>query len=98
MLVRRYWDHPSTDSALAKTSSGRRLTPTSYPDACRALARLVGEEAALAPSDRCLDVGCGSAEQDLLWRAEFGVESIVAIDPVEAQVRSQPPRKFAMVG
>eukprot|EP01047_Picozoa_sp_COSAG01_P051018 COSAG01_NODE_5215_length_4406_cov_2.137683_3_plen_117_part_00 len=38
-----------------------------------------------APHDGT-QVGCGTAEQDLLWREEFGVSSIVAVDPVAAQV------------
>ena len=73
---------------LRRTSSAPGLGPgrPAFAEACRSLARLVAVEAKLSSSDRVLDVGCGAGEQDLLWRDEYNVASIVAIDPVEAQI------------
>jgi microcystin synthetase protein McyJ len=51
-----------------------------YPDACRAMAALVGEAAGLNEADTVLDAGCGFAEQDVLFVEQFGVGRIVGID------------------
>jgi microcystin synthetase protein McyJ len=51
-----------------------------YPDACRAMARLVGEAANMNHADSVLDAGCGFAEQDIFFVEEFGVGRIVGID------------------
>lgn len=51
-----------------------------YPDACAALARRLGETAELKETDRVLDCGFGFAEQDLLWIQEFGVAHILGLN------------------
>ncbi len=73
---------------LRPASSAPGLGPgrPGFAEACRSLARVVAAEAKLCPTDRVLDVGCGAGEQDILWRDEYKVASIVAIDPVEAQI------------
>ncbi|MFM7203092.1 MAG: class I SAM-dependent methyltransferase [Myxococcota bacterium] len=38
-----------------------------YPEACEALTRLLGEQAQLSTAHEALDCGFGFAEQDLLW-------------------------------
>lgn len=60
--------------------------PATLDEACRALARLVGEAAGLGPSDHVLDVGFGFGDQDILWAEEFGVEQIVGLNVVPRQV------------
>ena len=57
-----------------------------YPEACAALAILLGEMAKLGPDDRILDVGFGFAEQDLLWIERFGVKSIIGVNVTPLQV------------
>jgi microcystin synthetase protein McyJ len=51
-----------------------------YPDACRAMATLVGEAAGLNQADTVFDAGCGFAEQDIFFVQQFGVGRIVGID------------------
>lgn len=51
-----------------------------YPEACKALARLLAEAAALGCQDHILDVGFGYGEQDLFWAEEFAVKEIVGIN------------------
>ena len=73
---------------LRPASSAPGLGPgrPGFTEACRSLVRVVAAEAKLCRSDRVLDVGCGAGEQDILWRDEYKVACIVAIDPVEAQI------------
>ena len=51
-----------------------------YPDACAALARRLGEVAGMTPRDTVLDCGFGYAEQDLLWVHEFDVGHITGLN------------------
>lgn len=53
----------------------------SYPEACAALARVLGEQAQLSEGLAILDVGCGCGEQLRFWREEFRVGPIHALDP-----------------
>jgi microcystin synthetase protein McyJ len=59
-----------------------------YPDACRAMAIMLGETAELESTDTVLDVGCGFGEQDALLVEHFGVARIMGIDitPVHVTV------------
>jgi microcystin synthetase protein McyJ len=59
-----------------------------YPDACRAMAILLGETAELQSTDTVLDVGCGFGEQDALLAERFRVARIMGIDitPVHVTV------------
>jgi microcystin synthetase protein McyJ len=59
-----------------------------YPDACRALAIMLGETAELKSTDTVLDAGCGFGEQDALLVEQFGVTRIMGIDitPVHVTV------------
>ena len=51
-----------------------------YPDACVAMAELLGTRAGLKPGNRVLDVGFGFAEQDFVFVDRFDVDHITAID------------------
>ncbi|WP_193046477.1 SAM-dependent methyltransferase [Mycolicibacterium baixiangningiae] len=70
----------------------------SYPDACRAMAALVGEAADLQDADTVLDAGCGFAEQDIFFVEEFGVRRIVGIDitPQHIEVGQQRLRNLGL--
>ncbi len=57
-----------------------------YDGACTALARLLGEAAALGPGDEALDVGFGFADQDLYWIEEFGPARITGLNITPLQV------------
>jgi microcystin synthetase protein McyJ len=59
-----------------------------YPEACRAMAIMLGETAELKSTDTVLDVGCGFGEQDALLVEQFGVTRIIGIDitPVHVTV------------
>lgn len=65
---------------------GYWATARTYPDAGSAMARLLGEAAALVPSDKLLDVGFGFAEQDFLWLREFNVAHITGLNITPMQV------------
>jgi len=51
-----------------------------YPAACRALARLHGEAAGLRSGHHLLELGCGYGAALELWREEFGVTTLHALD------------------
>lgn len=59
-----------------------------YPDACRAMAIMLGETAELKSTDTVLDVGCGFGEQDALLVEQFRLTRIMGIDitPVHVTV------------
>jgi microcystin synthetase protein McyJ len=59
---------------------------TTFPDACAALARLLGEVAGLRRGDAVLDVGCGFAEPTLYWAETFGLRRIVGINNTPLQI------------
>jgi microcystin synthetase protein McyJ len=63
-----------------------------YPDAASAMARLLGDAAALNPKDTLLDVGFGFAEQDFLWLAEYGVSHITGLNITPMQVEHAQQR------
>ena len=64
-----------------------RDQPATLDEAARALVRLVATRAQLGPADCVLDVGCGFADQDMLWIEEYGVRTIDAVNISEYQVR-----------
>jgi len=53
---------------------------TTHPQACVAMARLLGSAAQLGAGDRVLDVGFGYAEPDMHWVESFGVARIVGVN------------------
>ncbi len=55
-------------------------TARTLADASADLARKLGKAADLQQGDRLIDVGCGCAEQDVLWAQEFNVSSIVGLE------------------
>ena len=59
-----------------------------YPDAARALTRLLADWADLGETDEVLDVGFGFGEQDILWVKERNVKHItgVNITPMHVEV------------
>lgn len=52
-----------------------------YPDACRSLAKKLGDYAQLGADQSILDVGCGCGEQIRLWREAFQCGRIHGVDP-----------------
>lgn len=58
-----------------------------YPEACQALAQLLGDAAELNAADRLLDVGFGFAEQDLYWLKQYNVAHITGLNITAMQVQ-----------
>lgn len=52
---------------------------TRYARACERLAHRLAQKAGFRPGQSLLDIGCGSAEQDLYWSRAFGLTHIDAI-------------------
>lgn len=63
-----------------------------YSQACRALAGLLGEHAALDFGCNVLDVGFGCGDQLLLWLSEFQVQSITGVNYSHSQTRQARQR------
>lgn len=63
-----------------------------YAGACEALARAVGEAAALRPGDRVLSLACGAGEELALWRAAFGADALVGIEADAARAQAAAAR------
>jgi microcystin synthetase protein McyJ len=57
-----------------------------YPEACRALATLLGDAADLNSKDEQLDVGYGLAEQDFFWLEKYAVGHITGLNIMPMQV------------
>ena len=57
-----------------------------YPQACEAMAELLGDAAQLNPDDRQLDVGFGFAEQDIYWVKKYNVGHITGLNITAMQV------------
>lgn len=57
-----------------------------YPEAARALARMLGDAAQLNAKDKQLDVGFGFAEQDLYWLEQYNVGHITGLNITAMQV------------
>ncbi len=79
---------PVTPEALNPPASGTMWTnlgewsaAASYPHAAEALARRVGEGAALTPQDVVVDYACGYGDSLRLWIAAFGVRRAVGVEP-----------------
>jgi microcystin synthetase protein McyJ len=58
-----------------------------YPEACQALAQILGDAAELNPEDRQLDVGFGFAEQDMYWVQQYNVGHITGLNITPMQVQ-----------
>ncbi len=69
-----------------------------YPDAARALARLLADWADLRQTDRVLDVGFGYAEQDIVWMRERHVKHITGINitPVHVEIGQKRVEKAGL--
>lgn len=72
----------------------------SYPEAARALARLLAEWAELGPGQDVLDVGFGFAEQDILWLRERNVRHIsgVNVTPLHVKVGRERVQRAGLDG
>lgn len=55
-------------------------TARTYPEACVAMAELLGARAGMSAGDRVLDAGAGFAEQDLVFLDRFNVAHITGLD------------------
>lgn len=80
---------------LAWSNLGYWATTTDYHTAAEQLALHVGHAAALLPTHRVLDVGCGHGASLQLWPSAFGVQHVTAIERqtacVDAIRASAPP-------
>jgi ubiquinone/menaquinone biosynthesis C-methylase UbiE len=61
---------------------------TSLDDACRAMARMVGERGEFSPQDQILDAGFGFADQDMFWIDTFAPRRIDGVNISPTQVRT----------
>jgi microcystin synthetase protein McyJ len=57
-----------------------------YPEAARALAKVLGDAAQLNSEDKQLDVGFGFADQDLYWMEQYDVSHISGLNITAMQV------------
>lgn len=57
-----------------------------YPEACQAMAEVLGDAAQLNASDKLLDVGFGFAEQDIFWINKYNVSQITGLNITAMQV------------
>lgn len=73
-------DDPGDDQRPMWHNLGYWKNARTIGKACADLARYLATAAHIQPGDEVLDVGCGCAEQDVLWSRELGVSRIVAID------------------
>ena len=73
---------PASWGNLGLWSTDRR-----YADAAAALARAVGQAAALQPGARVLSVACGAGDELLLWLQAFGAQSAQGWDRDARAVR-----------
>jgi cyclopropane fatty-acyl-phospholipid synthase-like methyltransferase len=62
-------------------------TARNIDEACKALAMLVAEAAAMGPDDDVVDVGFGFADQDMLWMERFAPRHITGLNVTPVQVR-----------
>jgi len=63
-----------------------------YPEAARALCKLLGDAAQLNADDKQLDVGYGFAEQDLYWLEQYNVSHITGLNITTLQVEQARKR------
>eukprot|EP00435_Cladocopium_sp_Y103_P013188 s1311_g3.t1 len=61
-----------------------KATTTSYDDACKDLAELVGSAATLNANDAVLCVGCGSGAELAFFRQRFGPRRVAGLDAAGA--------------
>lgn len=54
--------------------------PTSYAEACMALACAVGEAAGMQPDDVVLSLACGGGEELALWAERFGTAAVMGVE------------------
>jgi len=80
----------STENALGEGSLylnlGYWADARTYDAACRDLALLLSEAAALNAGDEVLDVGFGFGDADLLWMERYALERIVGLNITPSQV------------
>lgn len=80
----------STENALGQDSLYLNLgfwaEARTYDAACRDLALLLSEAAALNAGDELLDVGFGFGDADLLWLERYALERIVGLNITPSQV------------
>jgi ubiquinone/menaquinone biosynthesis C-methylase UbiE len=86
----RLYDLISTRHILAERSLYFNLGywdgPTSYDDACRRLAEVLGESAGMSPADEVVDCGFGFGDQDFYWLERFKPKRITGLNITSSQV------------
>jgi ubiquinone/menaquinone biosynthesis C-methylase UbiE len=86
----RLYDLISTRHILAERSLYFNLGywdgPTSYDDACRRLAEVLGESAGMSPADEVVDCGFGFGDQDFYWLERFKPKRITGLNITASQV------------
>jgi ubiquinone/menaquinone biosynthesis C-methylase UbiE len=98
--TRAHYDRLGDKASLTRDSRFMNIGywrdhPATLDDAARALIRLVATVAGIGPADRIIDVGCGFADQDMLWVEEFGVRAIDAVNISGYQLRIAEKRIVA---
>jgi microcystin synthetase protein McyJ len=79
-------DKPGDPTKPMGHNLGYWRTARTHAEACADLARYLARAARLEPRDEVLDVGCGCAEQDVLWAREFKPKKIAGLDITPARV------------
>ena len=86
----RLYDIISTRHILAERSLYFNLGYwdglTSYDDACRRLAEVLGESAGMSPADEVVDCGFGFGDQDFYWLERFKPKRIIGLNITASQV------------
>lgn len=86
----RRWLHAGDPAShwgsLGLWPAGAAAAGMPYPSACEALARRVGEAAALRAGHAVLSVGCGCGEELRMWLQAYGAATAVGIDADPAAI------------
>lgn len=66
-----------------------------YPEACTALADVLGQALRLGPGSRIVEAGFGCGDSLLHWRRRYGVQAIAGLNLSESQTASARQRLLA---
>src|SRR5262245_18948932 len=88
--------HLFGEESLYHNLGSWRDNPATLDEAGDAMARLVGDAAALGSEDRVLDLGFGFVDQDIYWLRRFGPARVVGLDASPAHVAAARRRVDAL--